>query len=171
MGKSINKKINEIYEANTHRIYVAYGSNLHTGQMAYRCPDAKVVAVGMLEDYKLSFAGWPSHGVATITPCKGFKVPVALWAISESDEKSLDVYEGWPALYRKEEIEVTLFNGSKVTGMVYIMNEKYNNKTMVESAPTIRYLNTIETGYRTFGFDLRILDTANKPFKKLWRYS
>lgn len=171
MGKSINKKINEIYEANTHRIYVAYGSNLHTGQMAYRCPDAKVVAVGVLEDYKLAFAGWPGHGVATVTPCKGSNVPVALWAISESDEKSLDVYEGWPALYRKEEIEVVLKDGTRATGMVYIMNKKYHDQVMVDALPNIRYFNTIATGYETFGFNKKILNDAYRQTKNLWRFS
>lgn len=156
MRKSINK--------NT-KLYIAYGSNLHTGQMAYRCPNAKVVGVGTLENYKLSFSGWPNHGVATVTPCKGYNVPVALWSISASDEKNLDVYEGWPALYRKEEIDVTMEDGSKITGMVYIMNKKYHDEVMVESAPTKRYLDTIATGYDTFGFDKKILDTACKPFK------
>lgn len=151
--KSINKKI-----------YVAYGSNLHTGQMAYRCPDAKVIGTGVLENYKLSFAGWPSHGVATVTPCKGSNVPVALWSISEEDEKNLDIYEGWPALYRKEDIEVAMEDGTKITGMVYIMNKKYHNQTMVASAPTERYYNTIATGYDTFRFDKKILAAARKPF-------
>ena len=32
---------------------LAYGSNLNLGQMAYRCPTAKVYGKGMLLDYQL----------------------------------------------------------------------------------------------------------------------
>ena len=160
MRKSINTKI-----------YVAYGSNLHTGQMAHRCPDAKVIGTGMLVDYKLSFAGWPGHGVATVTPCKGSNVPVAVWAISERDEANLDVYEGWPALYRKEDIEVAMDNGTKISGMVYIMNKKYHNQVMVEAVPTPQYFATIATGYETFGLNKKVLNDAYKAIKNLWRYN
>jgi hypothetical protein len=34
---------------------LAYGSNLNLGQMAYRCPTAKVYGKGMLLDYQLLF--------------------------------------------------------------------------------------------------------------------
>lgn len=153
MGKSINTKI-----------YVAYGSNLHTGQMAHRCPDAEVIGTGVLKNYQLEFWGWPGHGVATVTPKNGSEVPVALWSISESDERSLDIYEGWPNLYRKEEIEVTLEDGSKITGMVYLMNRRYRGELVLPACPSVTYFNTIATGYKTFKFDSRILGDAYKPF-------
>ena len=38
----------------TGRRYIAYGSNLNRGQMALRCPDAKVVGTGEIKDYELS---------------------------------------------------------------------------------------------------------------------
>lgn len=155
---SINKKI-----------YVAYGSNLHTCQMSYRCPDAEVAGVGVLKNYKLSFEGWSGHGVATVTPCEGSIVPVVLWAISEDDERNLDIYEGFPNLYRKEDIEVTLANGSTVTGMVYLMNKKFHGQLMLPAQPTVAYFNTIASGYKTFGFDSRILGEAYKPFMKFCR--
>lgn len=153
MGKSINKTI-----------YVAYGSNLHTGQMAHRCPDAEVVGTGVLKNYQLEFWGWPGHGVATVTPKKDSEVPVALWAISENDESSLDIYEGWPHLYRKEEIEVTMADGSKIIGMVYLMNSKFRGQLVMPACPAPEYYNTIATGYKTFKFDQKILGEAYKPF-------
>lgn len=155
MRKSINKN---------KKIYVAYGSNLHIGQMAYRCPDAKVIGTGYLENYELFFAGWPNHGVATVMQSEGHKVPVALWAISERDERNLDIYEGWPHLYRKEDIEVTMDDGTKLTGMVYIMNHEYRGEKMLEYAPSPGYYNTIENGYKTFGFDTKILEAACERF-------
>ena len=39
----------------TGRRYIAYGSNLNRGQMALRCPDAKVVGTGEIKDYELLF--------------------------------------------------------------------------------------------------------------------
>lgn len=157
MKKSTNNSVNK-------KIYVAYGSNLNISQMSYRCPDAEVVGVGTLENYQLSFKGWADHGVATVSKKEGFTVPVALWAISEADEKNLDVYEGWPHLYRKENIEVKLNNGEIVTGMVYIMNAVHRGTPMLPSRPTPIYYNTIAEGYRHFKFNQKILGEAYKPF-------
>ena len=38
-----------------NKLYVAYGSNLNLEQMARRCPTAKVVGIGVLKDYQLTF--------------------------------------------------------------------------------------------------------------------
>lgn len=142
---------------NKKNFYVAYGSNLHLGQMARRCPDAKVYGTGVLKNYELTFWGnWSRCGVATVIPETGSDVPVAVWEISAADEKNLDIYEGWPHLYRKENIEVAMDDGSTVTGMVYIMNK--NN--MRPSDPSDGYYDTIATGYRSFGFDLDFLKAA-----------
>ncbi len=134
-----------------NRYYVAYGSNLNLEQMARRCPTAKVVGKGMINDYKLAF--W---GVATILPQKGSKVPVAVWEIDESCERALDVYEGFPRLYRKvEKIRVEMYDGSEITGMVYIMN--YHRG---EDAPALGYYNVIEQGYEDCGLDISYLEAA-----------
>ena len=131
-----------------NKVYIAYGSNLNLKQMKYRCPDSKVLGTAMLRDYELEF-----RGVATIVPKKGASVPVLLWEISPQDEKSLDCYEGFPHLYRKEEYETEL-NGQKITGIAYIMNRGQI------SAPNIGYLNTILQGYRENYLDVQFLDTA-----------
>ena len=46
-------------------IYAAYGSNMNLRQMARRCHSAKVIGVGVLENYKLTFRGI-QRGVANI---------------------------------------------------------------------------------------------------------
>lgn len=152
------------------KLYVAYGSNLHLEQMLHRCPDAKIYGAGVIKNYDLTFWGnWHRNGVATVVPKEGTDVPVGLWVISENDEKNLDVYEGWPHLYRKEDIEVTMDDGSVVTGMVYVMNEN----DMRPCYPSEYYFNTIATGYRYFNFNLEFLKAArdrisepNYRFKK-----
>ena len=35
------------------RLYIAYGSNINLEQMAYRCPNSKVVGKEMLKGYEL----------------------------------------------------------------------------------------------------------------------
>ncbi|MBE7063964.1 MAG: gamma-glutamylcyclotransferase [Ruminococcaceae bacterium] len=161
----------------TTKLYVAYGSNLHLNQMHYRCPDAKVFGSGVIENHRLTFWGHNGRGgVATILPETGTNVPVGIWEISAADEKSLDIYEGWPHLYRKEDIEVVMDDGSVITGMVYIMNSRQG--IIRDAWPSDGYYETIASGYRSFGFDLGFLknarDTLSYSCKKLslsdWRF-
>ena len=131
------------------RLYLAYGSNLNLEQMAYRCPTAEVVGTATLEDGRLMF-----KGVATIERCRGSSVPVLVWNIQPQDEAALDIYEGWPHLYRKETRRIVL-NGKTVNAMVYIMNGR-----RPYSPPNQGYYNTILEGYESAGFDTSILQKA-----------
>ena len=135
-------------------LYIAYGSNLNLYQMARRCPTAKVVADSKLQDYELLFRGVNGSAVATIEPKEGASVPVLLWDIRKKDECALDVYEGWPSLYRKEVLPVRL-GGIERSGMVYVMNEG-----RPFGKPSPYYLHIIRQGYRDAGFDPRYLDRA-----------
>lgn len=132
----------------TKRLYIAYGSNLHRGQMAHRCPDATVEGVTSIPDYTLLFRG---SGVATIEPKKGDSVPIVVWSISKRDEMNLDVYEGFPRLYIKQDFTVDL-NGETVTAMAYIMTP---GRPIAE--PPKHYYDTIATGYKDFGLDMAYL--------------
>ncbi|MHB1154859.1 MAG: gamma-glutamylcyclotransferase family protein [Eubacteriales bacterium] len=138
------------------KLYCAYGSNLSINQMSLRCPTAEVVGVGTVEGYKLIFRGGFGSAVATIEPTNSnTKVPVLIWSITEKDEESLDRYEGWPTLYRKENIIVTMDNDKRNEVMAYIMNPIYN-----ESAPSLYYYNIIKDGYQSAGFDINYLRRA-----------
>jgi len=135
-------------------IYLAYGSNLNREQMEYRCPYAKVLGTAVLQDYRLLFRGEDGHAVATVEQEKGCEVPVLLWDITPRDEESLDRYEGWPRLYRKETVRVRV--GKKwISVMAYIMNE---GRPL--GIPGEYYLNTIVEGYETAGFDREVLAKA-----------
>ena len=92
----------------TKRIYVAYGSNLNVLQMNRRCPEAKVYGVGKILNYRLAFKTMGAYAYATIEPCVGEYVPVALWCISGRDEANLDRYEGYPIHYVKNTVEVVM---------------------------------------------------------------
>ncbi len=134
-------------------LYFAYGSNINLDQMAYRCPDAKVVGPVTLEDYELLFRG---SGVATIGPKEGSTVHGLLWRITPQCERSLDRYEGYPHLYGKESVTVKNARGQKFTVMAYMMTERY----LIPAIPPEGYYSGIEEGYRQNGLPVERLQDA-----------
>ena len=130
------------------RLYIAYGSNINLEQMANRCPNSKIVSKEMLKGYELEF-----RGVATIVPNDKSEVPILIWEIDGRDEHSLDRYEGFPNLYRKELFEIEV-NGEKKECMAYLMN-----KGQI-SPPTSYYYNVINQGYEANGMDTSYLRAA-----------
>lgn len=131
--------------------YIAYGSNLNLEQMARRCPTAKVVGKGEIKDYELLFRGSRESAVATVEPKKGASVPVLIWDIGLEDERNLDIYEGYPRLYGKVNLEVQTEDGCESI-MAYMMNKGHEI-----GKPSVRYLETIVNGYLEAGFDLNTL--------------
>ncbi len=135
-------------------LYIAYGSNINLTQMSFRCPHSKVIGTAMVKDWELEF-----RGVATIVPKKETEVPVLLWELDPRDIPALNRYEGWPHLYRQEEIALE-FNGKKVTGMAYLMNRGQI------SPPSQGYLQTIWDGYNANGMDTSyLIDAATKAYE------
>lgn len=137
------------------KLYIAYGSNMNIDQMSRRCPTAKVVDSTWLEGYRLRFMGENGSSVATIEKAVDSLVPILVWKIQPKDEQSLDLYEGYPHLYRKETIHIKL--GKKtLPAMVYIMNgEKFSYGN-----PSKMYFDTIRDGYIAAGFDPKLLHQA-----------
>lgn len=136
--------------------YIAYGSNLNREQMARRCPTAKVIGKGEIRDYELLFRGHRNSAVATVEPKKGSSVPVLIWEIGPEDERNLDIYEGYPRLYGKVDLEVQTERGSEPI-MAYTMNEGHEI-----GKPSMRYLETITAGYLEAGFDVnRLLESVS----------
>lgn len=128
------------------KIYFAYGSNLNHAQMAYRCPDAVYIGAAFINDYTMTFKG-DGVGVADIIPKEGSRVPVGIWSISETDERALDRYEGFPWLYGKHKI-TTYYGGKTIEGMVYAMSADKPVKL-----PSEGYFNVILQGYLDCGVD------------------
>lgn len=141
------------------RLNIAYGSNLNLEQMSYRCLTAKVYGKGMLRDYRLLFKGSTENAYLTIEPYKGGRVPVVIWELQPEDEKALDFYEGYPNFYYKEDLEVELESGERVTAMIYIMTDKIKERIHI-NLPSRRYLNVVKEGYKAAGFDKKFIDEA-----------
>lgn len=151
----------------SEHLYFAYGSNMNLDQMAFRCPDASVVGVVRVEDYRLTFCGSGYAGVATILPQPGSHVDGVLWRISAADEKHLDFYEGYPRLYGKEPVEVIDSNGQRMTVMAYTMNSPYKE---CPAPPSQGYLQGILDGCRQNGIDpAPIRAEVNHLLKKMDR--
>lgn len=151
----------------SEQLYFAYGSNMNLDQMAFRCPNASVVGVVRVDDYRLTFCGSGYAGVATILPQAGSHADGVLWRISAADEKHLDFYEGYPRLYGQEPVEVIDSSGQRMTVMAYTMNSPYKE---CPAPPSQRYLQGILDGCRQNGIDLApIRAEVNHLLKKMDR--
>lgn len=142
------------------RYYLAYGSNLNIRQMKTRCPSAKIIGTAEIKDYRLVFKGSKTGFYLTIEPKEGMSVPVGVWEVSESDERALDRYEGFPTFYYKKELtlEITGIRTKKVRVrrcFVYIMNED-----RVLGIPTSYYMRVCLEGYHNFDFNSDALINA-----------
>ena len=72
------------------KYYLAYGSNLNIKQMAYRCPTARPVGTAVIKGYELLFKGSKTGAYLTIEKAENSSVPVAVWEVTDDDEKRLD---------------------------------------------------------------------------------
>lgn len=138
------------------KYYIAYGSNMSVSQMKERCPTAVPVGTAILKDWELVFR---YH--ATIEPKPGASVPVVVWEITDSDERNLDHYEGYPHYYEKQHVTVEMreFKSpqkKKIMAMVYVMVKERSPI----SPPSGAYLNVIAEGYDRFKFNGGILRKA-----------
>ena len=129
-------------------LYFAYGSNLNHFQMKRRCKDSIFIKKINLKDFRLTFRS--RYRAADIEPKKNSIVPGALFEISKSDEKKLDVYEDFPILYKKY-----YFSYYKEKVMTYTMVKKTPFKY-----PTERYFNVVKRGYRDCNLDIKYLKRA-----------
>lgn len=136
------------------KLYVAYGSNLNLKQMAYRCPSASIFGTGQLTNWELLYRGSATNLHATIAKKQGSYVPVLLWSIEPEDEKRLDIYEGYPRYYYKQNVMVDI-DGKKKRAMVYIMNQQ-----CVPRKPSSTYIENIRRGYIDNNFDLALFENS-----------
>ena len=131
-------------------LYFAYGSNLNHFQMKRRCKDSVFLKKINLSNFRLTFRS--KYRAADIEPKKNSIVPGALFEISKSDEKKLNVYEDFPVLYKKYYFT---YYGKKV--MTYTMNKKTPFRY-----PTERYLNVIKKGYKDCNLKIEYLKKGLK---------
>ena len=119
--------------------------------MADRCPNANYLGNTVLKDWRLIF-----KSVATIEKDLGKYVPVGVFQITIECEKALDIYEDYPHLYDKKELDIIL-DGIQVRAMTYVMVAKYGI-----APPSRKYFNVISEGYKNCGLNSDFLLEAEK---------
>lgn len=87
------------------------------------------------------------------------KVPIHVWEIMPKDETALDVYEGYPRLYRKEMMLVRIEKVIRLA-MIYIMNAD----DLAYGNPSDVYYDTIRTGY----IKAVLIDVVEKEIEKIY---
>ncbi len=134
-------------------LYAGYGSNLNRAQMKERCPRAEPLTANFLNNWELCF-----KGVADISPVEGASVNVGVYIITKECEDSLDFYEDYPRLYRKEFIYLDGYNEPILT---YVMNLGYGF-----GPPSTFYFKAIEEGYKNWNMEIKdLLKAAYKSLK------
>ena len=118
--------------------------------MKRRCKDSFFLKKIKLKGFKLTFRS--QYRVADIERKKNSYIQGALFEISKSDEKKLDVYEDYPILYKKYYFT---YYGKKV--MTYTMTKK-----TLFRLPTEKYLNIVKLGYKDCNLDTSCLKKALK---------
>ena len=138
----------------SNRLFAAYGVGVNRAEMAKRCPTAKLIGAAVLRNYRLTFRGTHAAAVANIEPAKSRSVTVLVWDITPADEAALDLYEGFPHLYEKQQFRIRL-DGTLITCMAYVMRcDRPIGK------PSAFYYSTVLEGYKAAGFDTEILKSA-----------
>jgi gamma-glutamylcyclotransferase (GGCT)/AIG2-like uncharacterized protein YtfP len=136
------------------KYYFAYGSNLNKKQMMQRCPQCEIVGTTKLDGYRLAYFKY-----LTILPDKDESIPIAIYKITDEDEKRLDKFEGIDSgVYNKKMINIE-FNDKKIKCLTYVMSElsmKYSKP------PSIQYMQACEQGYEDFDFKKKHLKHAFK---------
>jgi hypothetical protein len=121
-------------------LYAAYGSNMDPAQMLLRCPSSPVAGTGWLPDWRLTFGGedlgWEG-ALATVVEHPGSAVFVVLYDMAESDERTLDSWEGADlGLYTKLRLRIQTLDGAKLAWL-------YALQAFEGGLPSARYLSVI----------------------------
>ena len=137
-----------------NRLFAAYGIGVNRAEMSKRCPTAKLLGASTLRNYRLVFRGSHAAAVMNIEPMKGYTIPVLVWEITPADEAALDLDEGFPHLFEKQQFRIRL-DGKLLTCMAYVMRgDRPRGK------PSAFYYSTLLEGYKATGFDANILKAA-----------
>jgi hypothetical protein len=137
---------------------LCHGSNLDTEQMLARCPSAILEGKVVLRGYRLEF-----FGAADLEIDLRSIVPALAWRLSADDERALDRREGieldpGPSSYVKVPTVATADAGGDIAGYIYVMTPHRRQRDPRRPMPD--HVEHVLAGYRTFGFDLKILAEA-----------
>jgi len=121
-------------------LYAAYATNMDPRLMAERCPLSPLRGNGWLEGWRLTFGGedisWEG-ALATVVEEPGERVFVALYELSDLDERVLDHWDGVNLGYfHKIRVRVETLDGN-VVAWLYVLNHWEGG------LPSARYLGIV----------------------------
>lgn len=87
-------------------LYFAFGSNMHLGQMAKRCPESRYVGIAKLHKWRFQIN---NRRYANVVFSPGSYVEGLVYRLSVTDEANLDKSEGVPTAYQKYNLAIELF--------------------------------------------------------------
>lgn len=135
--------------------YFAYGLNVDPEHMARRCPGSVLVGPARLPGHRfiVTRAG---YGSVVRDPAAG--VYGVVWRLGESNERSLDEYEGVrEGLYRKERLRVYAGDGARpVEALIYVARDGR------PGAPRPGYLEAVVRAARRQGFPAAYLNELER---------
>jgi len=107
-------------------LYAAYGSNMDTAQMKFRCPHSPATGTGWVVGWRIAFGGesigWDG-ALATIVEDPGSQVYVVLYDVLKDDESRLDDWDGVSmGLYSKIHVRVQTLDGEQLA-WTYVLND------------------------------------------------
>jgi len=138
-------------------LYFAYGSNMGRDQMHKRCPDHCRIGLGILKGYRWIITG---RGYASVVRSVHDVVHGVVYEISDTDEKSLDHYEGVSSgSYRKERLSIDM-SGTVVECLVYV------DPREDEGLPGKEYIDRINRGITDAGLSTDYVERCIRPFLK-----
>jgi gamma-glutamylcyclotransferase (GGCT)/AIG2-like uncharacterized protein YtfP len=146
-------------------LYAAYGSNMDAAQMLRRAPHSPLQGTGWLSGWRLTFGGedlsWEG-ALATVVEAPGEQVYVALYDLSDADERALDQWEGGAiGLYRKLRVRVDTLEGEAVAWL-YVL-DGYEG-----GLPTARYLGQLAEAAEAAGApDDYVAALRNRPCRSV----
>jgi hypothetical protein len=136
-------------------LYAAYGSNMDPAQMLRRCPSSPHTGTGWIRGWRLTFGGeelgWEG-ALATLVPAgddgsdgESIGVFVALYDLTEADERALDAWEGADSgLYHRVHLRVHSLGGD-VVAFAYVLD------AFEGGLPSARHLGAIADGAEAAG--------------------
>ena len=123
-----------------HKVFV-YGTLL-TGERNARCAGnarrQKAWTLGTIHDTGWGFPAFVKRGRTRIAG--------EVLTVGDDGFRWMDALEGYPRLYRREQIQVNLVGGGRVLAWVYIMNNLPKDAPVIESGDWVTYRKSKESG-------------------------
>jgi len=136
--KNLNKK---------QAYYFAFGSNTDTLQVAQRMPEAVVVGVAKLYEYRFAFGGsslYRGGAVATIIEQADSSVVGVLYSTTEGELEDMDGFEG----SEYDRVTVSVRIGDR---LVDAYTYKLREPQLDRDVPSSEYMSKLVKGYREHG--------------------